>query len=159
MKEINIYNKDELTLCAIKPVRDVYSDKMYLISLIEKYYSLTGALLYIDVCRPNYDVSKIVRGLGKVPAVAKTLAIDDNFFSISFMYKEKLVENDLLYILSEIWFAFEQGLFSFFTDKDVAIPPKRSSWKKIVTHSSSFVMFKGVEEDVVWVGKSNDLEW
>lgn len=159
MKEVNIHDRWDSNLCSIKSVEDIHSDRMYIISLVESFYNMTGRLLYVDVSRPNYDVNDIIEHINRIQSNICDLFIGPNYFELSFAIDKDKIVNEVFYVISELWFAFEHPCFCFFLEEKNLLFNKRSTWYDTTEKTLSFVMFKDAEEDVVWVGKSRDLEW
>jgi hypothetical protein len=157
MKEIFVYQQYAGNLRPIKSVSNTLSDRNYLIALIEYLFSATGGYLYVEMSRPNWNTDRIKNRLQEISFISDGLQMSDEDFELSFSCKEKPLDASFLYLLPEIWFTFEHGVFCFFVDAESPMPTRRSSWNKITEFASAFVMFRGPEEDVVWIGKSEDL--
>lgn len=157
MKNLKIHNDKDGNLISIKSIEDCYADRRYLASIIDKLFSLTGGCLYIEVSRPNYDVSLIMEKLKNAFPDNIDLATYVNFLEVSFCYNGNKLSNDMRDILSDIWFSYEHRAFCFFVNSEVEFDLNRKPWYKITSGSDSFIMFKGVEEDVLWIGKSDSL--
>lgn len=159
MREVVLYRGQNCNLCSIKSIDASYQGRTYLISLIEKLLNLTDGQLFVEFSRPNYNVSQIVEKLMSFNSQIKNLSSKLNFQELSFVLDPRNCEYNLLDILSQCWFAFEHGTLCFFLGKQFSRPSREESWYEITQKSSSFVMFKGIEEDVIWIGKSDDLEF
>lgn len=155
MKDIKIHNKEKGNLISIKPLEDIYADRRYLIFVIVNLFNLTKECLYVEASRPNYDVSNIIKKLKGI--LINNDSFKSSFFELSFFCNE--VDDALLDILSEIWFAYEHPAYCFFVEDKIGFDVKRQAWSHITSQIDSFVMFKGAEEDVLWIGKSDDLEF
>jgi len=165
MIDIKIHKKENNQLLSIKGVGSDYSSRQYLIGLLNKLRQFTGYVL-IHVRRNNYNDSSIERlkKEGEILGI-RNLKIESNLFEISFDFNETEVKEDLLFILVDLWYCFQQPVYYFFLNEENSklnyknILNKNLSWKETVELSNSFVMFKGAEEDVVWIGKSDNLEF
>jgi len=62
-------------------------------------------------------------------------------------------------LLPLIWFHYQHVAFSFFRSSGNKFITKVMSWKDITQKETSYVMFKGAEDDVVWIGKSKELKF
>ncbi|WP_298739787.1 hypothetical protein [uncultured Chitinophaga sp.] len=107
-----------------------YSDKMYLISLIQKFFKSTEGCIYIDVRRPDYNVSNIIERLQEMPLIIKKLSIEPDFFDGSFSCLGDEITHELLYALADLWFAFEHRMYCFFANKEVS--QLKKGWSEIL---------------------------
>lgn len=155
MKDLKIHNKEKGNLISIKPIANIHSDRQYLASIIISLLNLTKGCLYIEASRPNYNVNDIIEDLKRI--FINNDSFKSNFFEVSFFCHE--INDALLSILSEIWFAYEHTAYCFFVDDKIEFNVKRKAWYEITSRIDSFVMFRGIEEDVLWIGKSNGLEF
>lgn len=157
MKEIFYYENNDYNLCSIKRLEPFYSDKRYLIGLISKILKLTGHLL-ITAQRPYYDVDSLMKRLRLLSHKLYELKVSSDFFSLSFSHSSADVDDDVLILISDIWFQYEQPMFCFSLDSNVSFS-RRGSWDEITKQWRSYVFFKGTQEDVLWIGKSSELEF
>lgn len=159
MKDIVVYNKEHQNLCSIKPVEDIHPDRMYILSLIDSCFNEKEGLLYIEASRPNYDVTDLVKQLITFQPDITNLSIHADHFELSFMVAKDKMCNDLLYLIPRLWFAFEHTSFCVFLNKKNCSIRKRTAWYEITNRIPAFIMYRGIEEDVVWIGKSDHLMW
>lgn len=92
----------------------------------------------------------------------KTISnINCNFKSSDFeiSFSSANPNKSLFEFLPMIWFAYEHVSFSFFIENEIEFDTKRKSWEEITSRFKSYMLFKGAEEDVIWIGKSNDLKF
>lgn len=163
--DIIIYKNDNNQLLSIKGFDYDYQSKQYLLKLLNKLIQFAGYVL-IQVRRNNYEDSSIDK-LKKegVSLGISSLKVDSNLFEISFKFDAAKSKEELLSVLVELWYSFEQPAYWFFTNEEAlennieALLNNNLTWKEVVTLSNSYVMFKGIEEDVVWIGKSEELEF
>jgi len=157
MKEINIHERYGKNLCSIRPFENIYQDHVYLASKILYLFSLTGGVLHVQVSRPTYEYEPNEMGR-KIKIILKNNMNFDyksDFFEFSFHCSD--FNDELLNMLSKVWFAYEHVTYIFFADRKGGLDVKRMPWYVITSNAKSFVMFKGAEEDVVWIGKSKEL--
>lgn len=155
MKELKIHSNEKGNLLSIKPVDNTYSNRSYFIFIITTLFALTKGCFYVEASRPNYNTNDLLIQLKEVLSSNCNFRYTD--FEISF-WDTKAGEKSLAFLPS-IWFAYEHISVSFFVENNIEIDIKRKSWDEITESSKSYVLFKGVEEDVIWIGKSNDLEF
>jgi hypothetical protein len=155
MKELKIHNNEKGNLLSIKPVDDTYSDRSYFIIIITTLFALTKGCFHVQASRPNYNTIDLAIQLKGILSSNCNFRYTD--FEISFCNTK--AEENLLEFLPLIWFAYEHISISFFIENKIEIDIKRKSWDEITKSSKSYVLFKGVEEDVIWIGKSSELEF
>ncbi|MEY3239548.1 MAG: hypothetical protein RIR11_986 [Bacteroidota bacterium] len=158
MQEVNTnYKKHRNNLCSIKFNGDYYFIRTNLIALLESHIALIEGNLYVEIARPEEDVNSLINQLNMVNSIANSMNVTEDFFEVSFMCTKDDINNRLLWQLSELWICFQHVSFVITSKKGTINFQKKLAWNKIIHIVSSFVLFKGVEEDVVWVGKSDDL--
>lgn len=155
MKELKIHSKEKNNLLSIKPIDDNYLDKNYLISIIRSLFTLTKGCFYVEVSRPNFDTSYLALELQSI------LDRDSGFRYTAFeiLFYSKHINEELLKVLSVLWFSYEHVSFCFLKKSESEIDLKRKSWYEITEKFESYVLFKGVEEDVIWIGKNKKLKF
>lgn len=158
MKDIKIHDIDHNNLCSIKSVEKGYSDKQYFFSILSRLFNLTGHL-FVQARRPYYNVESAIQNLRSIRDRVDDLNITPNFFEISFYFDGPSGDDDLFNLITDIWFEYEQPTFCFFYEKHIHLSEKKISWQEITRQWDSFVIFRGAEEDVVWIGKSSELKF
>lgn len=143
-------------LLSIKSIEDIYADKQYLKMLMYKLFSLTQGLIYIEASRPTYeyDIYDLVDNL--TPILSNN---NFNFDSFGLSFKVNEISTNLVDLSPIIWFAYEHVTFCFFKESSTEFNLKRKSWNYITSNAISYVMFRGAEDDVIWIGKSDELEF
>ncbi|MEZ0006277.1 hypothetical protein ABH942_001640 [Flavobacterium sp. 28YEA47A] len=155
MRELIIYSKHDNNLCSIKSVDNTHSGEYYLRAIINTLLNLTGGKFYVEVSRPNYGTTHLKENL-------KQIMVDNNSFkssSFEVSFFSDGISEELMEILPQLWFAYEHTAFCFFMENEIEVDVKRRPWHEITTNTKSYVLFKWVEEDVLWIGKSNELEF
>jgi len=142
-------------LCSIKPVNDTHSDRNYMQSIINTLFNLTKGKFYVEVSRPNYHTAHLKENLKQM--MANNKSFNCNNFEISFFSDG--ISEELIEILPQLWFAYEHTAFCFFVENEIQIDIKRKPWSEITTNTKSYILYKGIEEDVLWIGKSNELKF
>lgn len=153
MKDRRVHRNDNLM--SIKPIENIYSDRGYLASIIKKLLALTNGSFYLEVSRPNYETSNLVTQLKTISNINCSFKSSNIEISFSSANPDK----SLFEFLPMIWFAYEHVSFSFFIENEIEFDTKRKSWEEITSRFKSYMLFKGAEEDVIWIGKSNDLKF
>ena len=157
MKEIIVYNNHNANLSSIKSIEDNYSDKSYMHEIMENLYNLTGGTIYIHAIYDNYDLTTITSGISKSIDKISNLLHSNNFNEISF--ECDILDYNLYELIKEMWFAYEQMILIFFSNKKEKFDGNKVSWEKVTLENNCFAIFKGIEEDVIWIGKSENLKF
>lgn len=163
--DIKTHENENNQLLSIKGVDYDYQSKQYILRLLMKLSKCASCVL-IHVKRNNYKDSAIdiLKKEGTALGITN-LEVDSKLFEISFSFNPTKSKEELLPILVDLWYCFQQPVFYFFTDEkqpehyNKALLNDNLSWKEVVNLSNSYVMFKGAEEDVIWIGKSDDLKF
>lgn len=158
MKELKIHKNTGGNLCSIASLDDNYSDRLYLSTLISNVFNMANGLLHVKVSRPNYSLDNILEKLKALDLVKGSLLVEAHNFELSFLYNKKIIDCELTWFLSNIWFAFEQASYTFLVNENSEPLQSRTSWVQITVEAPAYVMFKGAEENVVWIGKSLELD-
>jgi len=117
--------------------------------------------------KPNeiFDVGGILNETSRFINPDNYLHQDINENDVGFYQNAtNLLDDYMLELINKYWFYFEQPTLVVckdlkkFLDKDFN-SLVGYSWKDITKISDSFVLFRGVEEEVLWVGKSQALDF
>jgi hypothetical protein len=156
MKELIIYDNYQNNLCSIKSIKDNYSDKIYMKNIVKKLSDLTTGFFHIDASRPTYEynVTELAILIKNVLNDADSLKYND--FGV--LLSKHKIDSDLLELLPMIWFSYQHAAFCFF-EEEIKLDVNRKAWYDITKNSKSYVMFKGAEEDVIWIGKSQEFNF
>jgi hypothetical protein len=159
MKEIKQHTADG-DLISIASLTNCYGDQRYLALLISSLLTLTSGQVHVWLSRPDYDydIEKFVNLLKEAfPKI--DLLIKPEYFEVSFVTTAKEIDEQVLAILSKLWFAFQHASFVFSASVNSPFDVKRRAWYEIVAEVRGFVVFKGAEDDVLWIGKSSDIQF
>jgi hypothetical protein len=161
MKDIH-YHKENL--CSIARIENSFSGKYILRDILNRILRST-VLVIATIERPFYTVQSSIAEISTISTELKDLIIAENLFSISFKYYTKENNDDFINTFLEIWFEYEQPAFSFFvigqdlqTYKNLEIH-RHMYVEQITALSPCYVLFRGIEEDVIWIGKSDNLKF
>lgn len=164
MIDIKIHKNENNQLFSIKGIEYDYSSKMYVLRLLAKLVQSTSSV-FIYARRNNYKDSSIEKlKIQQKELGIRNLRIDKKLFDVSFDFNASEASEELLSILVDLWYSFQQPGYCFFLEEEEFTSNYKGlltgnwSWKQIVDSSNSYVMFRGAEDDVVWLGKSIDLE-
>ena len=153
MKELIIHENCQNNLCSIKSIENNYSDRNYMESIIYSLLNMTHDRFYVEASRPNYEITSLEESLKHIMLDNKTFKFTN--FGISF--SDNRVSKELIEILPLIWFGYEHIAICFFIRNEIQFDIKRKPWYEITENQQSYVLFKGIEEDVIWIGKSKEL--
>ncbi len=157
MKDLKIHNNEKGDLLSIKSIENTYYDRNYFISIVTTLFSLTKGCFYVEVSRHNYDYNAINLILQLKAILNSNCNFEHTNFGTSFCTNE--LNESLLETLPVIWFAYEHIAFCFFTENKIEFNVKRKPWYEITKMSKSYVLFKGIEDDVIWIGKNNEMKF
>ena len=165
MRKTVIYEKFQNNLCSIKSVKNDYSGSLFLLDLLRDFSNYTNSVI-VHVRRNNYITSAIEKlKETDIKLEINELKIDKNLFEVSFWFNNTNLNDEILRIMRDLWFAFEQPAFCFYMNQGQLennreeIISKNLSWQQITNKSDVYVVFKGAEEDVIWIGKNNKMEY
>ena len=165
MTNVKVHGKFDNQLLSIKGVDPNYSGKIYLQNVLNVLIQNSHCTL-IHVRRNYYEDHNLKRLASQVRnLLVEDIRIEDDLFEISFHFSKDQLTGDVLWILIDLWFSFEQPAFFFLKETgSLEVNYERFlteslSWSQIANIASSCLMFKSVEEDVVWIGKSSDLSF
>lgn len=159
----NIYFSDQ-NLCSIAGVEPNRSGEAILRE-VTAHFLATTPIVIARVERPATFAIRPTALNAESTIKLKNLRHDDDWFSLSFEYYPKS-ENDLfLDLVIELWFTYEQPMFAFLTKRvlrsmtQISASSQVLTWQEIAEEVSSFVIHKGIEDDVIWIGKSDELSF
>jgi hypothetical protein len=157
--DINYHSEN---LCSVAQIEKTFSGRYFIRETLNRILRKT-VLVIAEAQRPYYEAS--LTSLSQIPAELEDLRIDKDLFSLSFNYYSKENNDKFIEVFLEIWFEYEQPAFAFFITgqesnvyRNLALH-RRMSWKEITDLSPCFVLFRGTEENVMWIGKSNNLDF
>lgn len=165
MINLKIHPTFDHQLCSVRGIDESYPGKRYLQKLFHKLFERTGHVL-LFARRNNYNFPLLNKIINEEQILGiKNLKISNDLFEVSFCFYETASIFELQDILVDLWFAYEQISILFFVEKSelseywLKILNGNLSWNQITNMGTLFILFKGVEEDVAWIGKSRNLEF
>jgi hypothetical protein len=156
MADINSHGQN---LFSIADIEDTFGRRSQLRALINKVLSLASSV-HIEAKRPVFQPSLSYRLINDIAGQIENLELADDLFSLSFDYVAREQNDQVLKLLLELWFDYEQPFFCFFqaaSNEKRKIEPKMT-WKEVIALEPCLVMFKSAEENVIWIGKSETLD-
>ena len=164
MRDLVLYKDYQNNLCSIKSIENDFSGRLYFLNLLRRLTSNLNIILYANVLRPYYEVEKTVAKINALRGELFELKISDDFFEISFHVIQSNMSDNILELIVELWFEFEQPLFVIAIDEEPAkvlriINNRFIKWNDITETIEAYTIYRGAEEDVVWIGKSDELEF
>ncbi|HFI4796666.1 TPA: hypothetical protein ACGQK4_002391 [Elizabethkingia anophelis] len=163
MKDTHVYN-DKKYKGNLLSIKSPYKHLTQLEFLLEDIFSILHkqqpGCLFIECSRPTYDYD--LNDLNN--EIKNSIRDKDIYFSSNtseIRYSDNdFKNNEILDILPKLWFAYEHLCFRFTNVKNNNINDYyRKPWYEIANMVESYIVFKGIEEDVVWIGKSDNLEF
>lgn len=161
MKNVNYHNEN---LCSIAGFENTFFGESIIREILGKLFQKTNIVI-AEIQRPYYEPELLKKSIIDISSEVENLKIDEDWFSISFDYHAKEDNDKFIELFIDIWFGYEQPTFSFFVTAQEKksyqnlIIGNRMSWRDITDISSSYVLCKGIEEDVMWIGKSKNLKF
>ncbi|WP_121966700.1 hypothetical protein [Myroides sp. N17-2] len=127
------------------------------IEILELFHKEAHGAFYIEGSRETYeyDTSVIKCQIEKTLKNGKILQYSDFETIISGVN----INSELISVLWRFWFAYEHVMICFLLDDINEINLKRNSWYEITERYKSYVLFKGIEEDTILIGKSEELNF
>jgi len=159
MKDIN-YHGDNL--CSIAGIENTFFGKGVIRELLKNLLR-ESVVVVAEIQRPYDDAWLLRKKIYDISSDIQNLKIDSDCFAVSFDYIVKEENEEFIKLFVDLWFSYEQPTFSFFLLKqgqelfNSLIIGKRLSWQKVTEISTLYTLFKSVEEDVIWIGKSKNL--
>lgn len=153
MKDVVLHIGYNNNLMSVKPIDDIYSDRKYLSAVIFSLADSAKRTICVDTSRSNYEISNSYKSILSSQEFSYG-ALDWN--NLSFCCDNTAI-NSLQALLVEMWFAFEYSAYYFFVDKVPDYNFRRMAWSKVVNDTLGYVIFKGAESNVLWIGKSQTL--
>ena len=160
MKDLN-YHKSNLV--SVKSITNqIWEDKIFFKNLLKhfledrKHILMIGRLSYLPI-----KDSFIRNVLELIPK--KNVTINEKESNhVSFYYSVDPANDNLHELINDFWIIYEQPAL-IITDNIEAylsINLERMSWVDLCSVTeSAYVLFRGIEEDVLWVGKSYALKF
>ncbi|HEX9963078.1 MAG TPA: hypothetical protein VGB00_19245, partial [Pyrinomonadaceae bacterium] len=108
MKDINRHNEN---LRSAAGVGNTFSGKNIIRDVLNKLLPET-TIVIAQIQRPYYESEFLEKSIIKISSELQNLEIDENWFSLSFKYYPKENNDGFIEIFSEIWFDYEQPVFS-----------------------------------------------
>jgi hypothetical protein len=147
-------NHHQENLISIKGLEDNFSGRSLFRSIINPLLRI-ATVVRVECERQNYYSEITDRTIASIGPNISELETSADGFSIQFNYG---IDEDIdvfVQVFSNMWFAYEQPSAIFVCDDSVMTQfPARLSWLQITERLDGFVVFKSVEDDVMWIGKS-----
>jgi hypothetical protein len=164
VKKINYYNQN-LNKCSIQPITDSTYDRVYLELFLKKILN-ASSLIILEARRPLTIIDVDILNYTKIKSQADISKISADLFDLFFLFKKKNVTYDFFNLCFNLWFNYEHVSYTFLIhEEDLETPLVFSSSNTFLSQQillknvSFFNLSKGIEEDVLWVRKSNDMEF
>ena len=159
------FKKHNNNLVSISFEGNDYHIRSFIRNVFEKLLD-TSNYSIIETRRPYHGVEKTISKMDIVLDYLKDISCDKYFNEMSFLYdRNKLMDFDFIELCVEVWFEYEQPCFVFSNlenDKsgnNINPMMKNLKWDKKINYYKGYILFRGVEENVIWIGKSLDIEF
>ncbi len=156
MKSFDLKVHENGNLCSIKfdNIESARQDVLYIISVLNhsnfKYF-------HVFFSRPISFVPDIVIWNLRSKIEFNDFYISPNNFELKFWSECGLIDSE--YLLYDLLNIFEHGAIIFTNNLSLRKIANIEYWKNITEMNESIIIFKGVENDVIWLGKSKELNF
>lgn len=162
MKDI-YYHKNE-NLCSIGRIGDTISGKSIIREVLNVILPKTE-LVFAKIERPNYESMPSIKSVAEISSEIEELKFPEEGYSMTFKYYPKADNDNFIKTLSRLWLDHEQPTFSFFLPgqepqfyKDLHVG-RQLAWDEVTALAPCYIVYKGIQEDVLWIGWSDNLEF
>jgi hypothetical protein len=161
MREINFHRNN--TLYSIKPIEDIYGDREYYKGILNRLLARSETVI-VKGMRPIFKVEQSPEAIIGIRMGVEKLIKEDDWFSFAFLYHKKEDNDEFTDVCLKIWFEYESPGFIFLVDLEEdrilnkIIEDKFMPWDQMAKLTPCYILFKSIEDDVVWIGRSTDLE-
>lgn len=159
MKDLNYHHANLLSIKSINT--QAWGDKLFFKNLVLGFIDKKQSII-VTARRPN-------------DLLNTELLLDEaklsGFVDIPYFYRDEIIlqviqrahEDRPLELLAKYWVAYEHITITIKENSATIEKPKhlfKYTWTEMIqVMSASFVFFKGVEDDVIWIGKSPEIEF
>ncbi|NQX86047.1 MAG: hypothetical protein HRT67_09100 [Flavobacteriaceae bacterium] len=162
MKKIVRHNTELLSIKSIN--NSVWEDKIIFKMLLKKIFVNNDNILatFKNLVYFHSNLQKRLLQIINYETFIKS-NYDSCFSEISFYLKISNIDDKSLEIINELWTIYEQPSLLIYNENedDKKLARKEKSiflipWKEITSTLDSIILFRGIEEDVLWIGKSKN---
>ena len=159
MRDINFHGENRCSIASISK---------YIIRDILQRILSKSSMVIATAERPYYEVKVAINSISNIKRNVDRLKVSDDLFSLSFIYDVTEENEKFIEAFIDIWFEYEQPVFHFFISNhplEIYV-----SWfndknrfiyyvDEIVDISPCYVLYKAIEEQVMWIEKSKSLSF
>lgn len=165
MKEIFHYKKYDNLLLSIDSLEDNPQDNRFMSNLFYNLFYESKHIICINRrLNIEYNIEDIMQNILEKHSSIKNIQTKRqyNFMSFYMDFSEE-VTNVFFDIFSKLWFSYEQPSFIFIKEELkredlISLQSKELfSWQDFTQTVDSYVFYKGSREDVIWMGRSKNL--
>lgn len=155
---IKIYKDEGSNLSSIH-FNNIANESPIFIRLINVINVNSTGVVYFYFDRPNYLVPEFTIWKLKNIISVNDLELGVEKSKINFNVESQFLKNDIIAIAHELFCCYEHSSICFFYELKYASFIKDKTWQKIVEKYKSIVLFKSFEENVIWIGKSSEINF
>lgn len=145
-------------LFSVGGIVDTFGGRSRIRAIINQIVPLTVSI-FVEMKRPVSPYTSVSNLLGGRSVFIENLNVIKNGFLVTFDYLIRESNDEIVDMLIDMWFEYEQPFVSFFqsVSKEARSINSKMTWRDVTELESCFVLFKKAEQEVVWVGKSKDI--
>lgn len=154
MKQIRFQGNNLYSIC---PIEDNERDRSYFLSLVRSLFDL-GGFLAVESSRPIFENSALLQRL--LSLETELVGFWHNSISVGYEYATSTHNSEVLSLVLDIWFSYEQNKFSFFFDEEKYRSGSKDSGLSIVELNKDMplnIIYGGGLQDIIWFRKNESL--
>jgi hypothetical protein len=160
MKELIHQNNNLLTISSFN--YEKWGDSLFFKHLIEDFSKEYRFILSTNMRSLTIKHLKVIEDANKLLQDENIIFWADSEYVCAFV-KEAMTE-DMYNLIVSFWATFEHNALIFTNDLDPFVEIfqfgyEKTDWYDLVHKARSFIFFKGLQEEVIWIGKNGNLDF
>lgn len=160
MKRLNYHSSN---LIALSPLKlNLWSDRIFFQYLIESFAE-NNAYLVSTNSRPYNEYKEIIEDAEKI--IPKDFILfsrqQKRYAEFRWYVATQDLKDNIVELIYTFWNSFEQVslVFTSEIDKYISVDIRNTFWEDLTKLSESYIFYRGLEDDVLWIGKSSTLNF
>jgi hypothetical protein len=141
----------------------MWQDKQFFKYLMQDFIKEGYDCILSTSCKPLDGYIKVVQKANELLPEENMLGdFSDKVTSeYAWVIGEKDLNEDVFDLINSFWYYFEQTSLLITNDLKAyaELDIKNMYWHDIVQKSNSFLFYKGLQEEVIWIGKSGNINF